>query len=436
MSATDLTTLPQVSRPMPISVEPTDDEARWRLRRMQWVATGLLLAMAALFVAAHLNLARHPAWGYVAAFAEAAMVGALADWFAVVALFRRPLGLPIWHTAIIPNSKDDIARNLGHFVETHFASLEVIVQRVRAVDPAARLTQWLLREENARQVGALLASALRHALASVDHPHLRAQLANALTARLEQVDLEDRLAEFGFSLIADKKHEEVFDWAVQATQTWLDTDAADATISGALDKVLDNKLLALFKGSATQRIRSGLRELLESIHKDPSHPARQRYADHIRARLVSLKTDPAVSRRLKEVQHSTLNHTRVQSSFAGLWDEIHRWLNDDLAHTDPQLGRHAAQIAHQWGQKLAADTRTRAWINESLVDYLTPLIAENRGRVAAFIHAQIDAWSKEEMTQRIELAVGRDLQFIRINGTVVGGMVGLLIFSVTHVIRI
>jgi uncharacterized membrane-anchored protein YjiN (DUF445 family) len=405
----------------------SDARQRQRLKVMRWAATGLLVLMTGVFALAQTQLGEHPAWAYVRAFAEAAMVGAMADWFAVVALFRRPLGLPIWHTAIIPTKKDEIARNLGEFVESHFVTVEAIVGRIRSFDPATRLSQWLVQPQNAEKLGKLLTVAARQILASVDDKQVRAMLRAALTKRLEAVELAGPVADFGFGLIAEKRHHDWLDWALQTTHEWLDSEGADATLSAALDSVLDNKLLALLKGTATTRIRKGLKTLVDTAAKDPQHPLRLRLDAHVANWLAQLETDPELGQRLRIFQTATINSPGLQAAFDNLWDELKTWLSDDLSHHDPALARHTARIAGEWGASLATDSATRSWINQSLEAAAIPLIVDNRGKVAAFIQAQIDAWSKEEMTDRLELAVGRDLQFIRINGTLVGGLVGLVL---------
>jgi uncharacterized membrane-anchored protein YjiN (DUF445 family) len=406
-----------------------------RLRTMRRLATGLLLLMVGIFVLAHARAGDHPAWGYLAAFAEAAMVGAIADWFAVVALFRHPLGIPIWHTAIIPTRKDEIARNLGEFVESHFVTIDTLVARIRGFDPAARLSAWLMQPHHAERVGDLLTAALRQILASVDDHRIKAWLRRTLTERLAAQDLSGPVANFGLELMAEKRHDALLDWALQRTHAWLDTEGAEATLGVALDSVLDNKFLALFKGSAATRIRAGLKALAEAALQDPQHPLRLRYENALAEWLEKLRSEPEFSQRLCDFQSGMLDSPRMQAVFEGLWDELRNWLDADLAHPDPTLRRHSSQMARQWAESLAGDAATRSWINESIVTAVQPLITDNRGKVAAFIAAQVDAWSKEEMTARMERALGRDLQFIRINGTLVGGLVGLTIHLVIDLMQ-
>ena len=408
---------------------------RVRLSIMQWTATGLLVGMVLLYALAVSK--GGPAWGYVAAFAEAAMVGALADWFAVVALFRHPMGIPLWHTAIIPDSKDDIARNLGEFVETHFVSVEAVVARIRDFDPARKLAQWLIRPENGERLGRILAQAASLVLASLDHEKIGESLRRSVIARLSRYDLAEPVAEFGTHLVAEKQHHVLLDWALTESSGWLDTEAAQARIKGMVDEALgvENRYMKLMTGLAVTRLREGFKTTLQAAMAEPEHPLGQRYEAYIQQWLVRIRTDAEVQERLRRFQDDTLAHPRLQGYLEGLWGELRGGLEADLGRQDPQFGRHMAGLARQLGGKLASDETLQCWLNATLVAAATPLVVAHRGEVAAFIQTQIAAWSKEEMSERIELAVGRDLQFIRINGTLVGGLVGVLIHGATLWLR-
>lgn len=404
-----------------------------QLQRMRVVATGLFVAMAALFLGARAQHAAHPAWGFVAAFAEAAMVGALADWFAVVALFRHPLGVPLWHTAIIPNSKDDIARNLGEFVEAHFVSVEAVVSRIRAFDPARRLAQWLSYQPNAQRLGAVLVEVGRRVLAQLDDQRLRTMLHVALLKRLSGYDLSQPVVQFAEQLVAERRHHELLDWALRESVLWLESDGAKGHISGIIDEVLgaENSFLRRFTSSGAERLRDSVKDSLVAALDNPEHALRQRYEGHIRDWLVRLRTDPGVAERIRGFQQGALHSPQLAACVEGLWSDARAWLEHDLAQPESRLAGHAAALALGCGRKLELDATLRQWINDAVVNAATPVVRNNRGKVAAFIQAQIDTWSKTEMASRIELAVGRDLQFIRINGTVVGGLIGLFIHALT-----
>ncbi len=400
-----------------------------QLKRMRVIATGLFVAMAGLFLAARSLREDHAAWGFVAAFAEAAMVGALADWFAVVALFRHPLGVPLPHTAIIPDSKDDIARNLGEFVETHFITVDAVVARIRAFDPAHKLAQWLGHQANAQRLGVVLVEGGRRLLAQMDDQRLRAMLQAALVQRLSAYDLSQPVAQFAEQLVTERRHHELLDWALKESVLWLESEGAQGHINRMIDEALgvENAWLRTLTNAGAERLRGSVKASLVAALDDPEHALRQRYESHIRDWLVRLRTDPGLAERLHSFQLGALQSPQLAACLEGLWNDARAWLEHDLAQPESRLAGHAAALALGCGRKLDSDAALRQWINDAVVTAATPLVRDNRGKVAAFIQAQIDAWSKTEMSRRIELAVGRDLQFIRINGTLVGGLVGLLI---------
>ncbi len=410
-----------------------DTHRSQQLRRMRILATGLFVAMAVLFLAAGAQPSTHAAWGFVEAFAEAAMVGALADWFAVVALFRHPMGVPLWHTAIIPNSKDDIARNLGEFVETHFITVDAVVSRIRAFDPAHRLAQWLGYQANAQRLGAVLVEAARRMLAQLDDQALRAILQAALVKRLAGYDLTQPVAQFAEQLVTERRHHELLDWALKESVLWLESEGSQEHIAGLIDQALgvENSFLRKFTSNGAERLRGSVKATLVAALDDPEHALRQRYESHIRDWLVRLRTDPRVAERIRGFQQGALHSPQLAACLEGLWSDARAWLEHELAQPQSRLVAQAAELALGCGRKLQADAGLRQWINDAVVNAATPLVRDNRGKVAAFIQAQIDAWSKTEMSNRIELAVGRDLQFIRINGTLVGGLIGLLIHALT-----
>jgi uncharacterized membrane-anchored protein YjiN (DUF445 family) len=200
-------------------------------------------------------------------------------------------------------------------------------------------------------------------------------------------------------------------------------------IDGALG--VENAWLRALTSTGAERLRTSVKATLVAALDDPEHALRQRYESHIREWLVRLRTDPSVAERIRGFQASTLQSPQLTACLDGLWSDARAWLEHDLAQPQSTLGQQAAALALDCGRRLETDADLRQWINDAVVSAATPLVRDNRGKVAAFIQGQIDAWSKTEMTHRIELAVGRDLQFIRINGTLVGGLIGLLIHALT-----
>ena len=412
----------------------TDQLKRARLRSMQWLAAGLLLLAALVFAVARSQRGGHPAWGYVEAFSEAAMVGAIADWFAVVALFRHPLGIPLWHTAIIPNSKADIGGSLGAFVENHFITEQGIAERIAQADPAARLGAWLDDETHARQLGMASAGVARQLLAMADHEQLGNLLREQASGYLAQLNLSDVAADCIDALIADGKAQELLDFLLDRGAAYLDDERHHAAIGdfvlGAFQ--IENALVKKAVKAYEPRMIASLQKFALAVRLNAAHPLRLRIAGWIADSALHLKADPHWQDTVRRYQLQLVASGTVQAMLGELWNNIRTRVLADLHADRPALAQAIASVARNTGKVLGTDARARAWLNGAIVAGSGTLVRRYRGEVGAFIAARLDLWSKEEMSERIELAIGRDLQFIRINGTVVGGLAGLLIYTVSQ----
>jgi len=422
--------------PAPALTEPrnADQFKRDRLRTMQWVAVGLLLAAALLFALARSQRASHPAWGYLEAFAEASMVGAIADWFAVVALFRHPLGIPIWHTAIIPNSKDSIGQSLGAFVENHFITEQGIAERIAQADPAALLGAWLRDPLHAQQLGASSAGVSRQLLSMLDHEPLRELVRGKATRYLAQLNLSSVAADCIDALIADGKPQELLDFVLDKGADYLADESHHAAIGDfALNAFhIENKLVKAALVLYEARMIRSLQEFVVAVRADPHHPVRARLSGWIADSALHLKNDAHWQDTVRQYQSQLLASDKVQAMLGEAWDTLVERLQADLDSAQPALARTIARIAGNTGKVLGGDETARQWLNDTIVAGSSSLVRRYRGEVGTFIESRLALWSKDEMSERIELAIGRDLQFIRINGTVVGGLAGLLIHTVSQ----
>ena len=412
----------------------TDQLKRARLRSMRLLAVGLLLLAALLFAVARSQRGGHPAWGYVEAFAEAAMVGAIADWFAVVALFRHPLGIPLWHTAIIPNSKAEIGRSLGAFVENHFITEQGIAERIVQADPAARLGAWLADDVHAQQLGMASAGVVKQLLAMADHDRLGQLLREQASAYLVQLNLADVAADCIDALIADGKPQELLDFLLDRGAAYLADDSHhDATgdfVLGAFQ--IENALIKKALKAYEPRMIASLQKFAIAVRLDPGHPLRQRVAGWIADSALHLKADPHWQQTVRRYQLQLVASDTVQAMLGELWHNVRARLRADLHRAPPVLAQAIAALAKNTGKVLGEDVQARAWLNDAIVAGSGALVRRYRGKVGAVIAGRLDLWSKEEMSSRIELAIGRDLQFIRINGTIVGGLAGLLIYAASQ----
>jgi uncharacterized membrane-anchored protein YjiN (DUF445 family) len=412
------------------------DVQRLALRQMQQRALALLLAAVALLVLAHLMRQQSSLWGYVAAFSEAAIVGAMADWFAVVALFRHPLGLPIWHTAIIPQRKGDIGRSLGRFVETHFVTEDGIAQRIRQADPAQHIGTWLLHPQHSAPLGQQLAGALQQVLGSMDQQAIRQAVRELATQRLAQIDLSANVGQLVDMLMVQKKHQDLLNAVLDGMGSYLGNADNQPAITQFMLGSLggDNALVKMAINSLAPKAITSLGQTLAAVRQDEVHAFRARFDGWMSDFTVRLKADPAWQGQIRQHQMQLLHDPQTQALLDGLWDSLMQRLMQDLGRSDSAVALHLQGVLEKLGRLLLTQSELRDGINAALEQAGRAGVRKYRGAVGHFIEQQLALWSPQEMAERIELAVGRDLQFIRINGTLVGGLIGLLIYALTQVL--
>jgi uncharacterized membrane-anchored protein YjiN (DUF445 family) len=399
-----------------------------RLRQMQWFATGLFVGVAILFVTARLLLPSHPWLGVVVAFAEAGMIGALADWFAVTALFRRPLGLPIPHTAIVPTRKKDIGEALARFIRDHFLTKEAVLPRLLQADLAGRFGGWLEREDNARIVSRDLGVALDWLLGAVDSADLRNSLRESLKRALEQASIS---AGFGVILevFTSGDHGQVLINQlvdVGRNQLAANEERIRARIKDRspwwLPRFVDEEIFTQLVGE--------LQRILDDIGDDPAHPAREDFNRRLAELREKLRGDPVTIERGEILKNEFLRHPAVQAYLDELWGRIRSYMSEALrdGHSPIRLGLERELVIV--GRRLQEDTQINERLNGWLRDLVTYLVETYRQPLSEIVSDTIDQWDATATSERIELYIGRDLQFIRINGTLVGGLVGVLIYVV------
>ncbi len=405
-----------------------------RLAKMQWFATSLFVAVTILFVVTRLLLPSYPWLGVVVAFAEAGMIGALADWFAVTALFRRPLGLPIPHTAIVPTRKKDIGEALARFIHDHFLTKSAVLPRLEQADLAARLGGWLTRNSNAHLVSRDLGFALDWLLDAIESAELRNSLQESLRRALEQASVSA-----GFSVVL-----EIF----------MSGDHQQALINQLVDvgrnqlRENEENIRARIKDSSpwwlprlvdeeiyTQLV-SKLQGVLDEIGDDPAHPARADFNRRLVELCDRLRDDPVAIERGEILKNEFLGHPAVQAYLDELWNRIRGYMSDSLHEPDSPIRLGIERELVIVGGRLQEDTEINERLNGWLRDLVTYLVETYRQPLSEIVSDTIDQWDPTATSERIELYIGRDLQFIRINGTLVGGLVGIFIYAVWGVLPI
>ncbi len=403
-----------------------------RLKSMKRLATGMLLLMAAVFVASRIYHPLLPWLGWVEAFAEAAMVGALADWFAVTALFRHPLGLPIPHTAIVPRRKDELGENLARFVRENFLVRDALQPRLTSLDAAGRAGVWLAQDNNARRVSADAGAFLRWLLATLDSAALRDFLRDNLHMELRRMEVAPLLGRLLELLTHQNRHQALMDLAVRVARQHVDENRVLIRIRidekspwwlpGFVDQEIFDKIITEVEG------------LLDAIGNDPHHETRQRFNQGVADFIVKLKSDPETIARGEEIKNELLEHPVIQEYLAGLWKHVSEFLLRQADDPDSVLRQRFETGLVSFGEALQRDPALRAQINQWLNDAILRIVRNYRAEIAGVISETVRRWDSDVTSQRVELAVGRDLQFIRINGTIVGGIAGLGIYALSRFI--
>ena len=394
---------------------------------MKVVATGLLVVMAAVFAIARSLEPSYPWLGYVKSFAEAAMVGGLADWFAVTALFRHPLGLPIPHTAIIPRNKDRIGEALASFIKENFLIPSVVARRMQRLDVAAaagRFLQTPAREGNRIRAGA--SRLIADVFESLDDERLGGIVKGAISNRLRKMEVAPLLGHALASAINEDRHVPMLEAAIRWTARAL--DANEVLIRDMVRKKANWVLkLAGLDAKLADAIIDGLRKLTAEMSTDPAHPVRIKIEEALAQLANDLQTKPETRERVEAIKEQLLDNTSVSLWLDALWQRGREAIIKAARNPDAVLAGKLGEVMKSMGGTLEKDRRIRAAINQFARRAVVGMAASYGGSIVKLVSETIREWDARTVTNRLEAAVGRDLQYIRINGTLVGGLVGLIL---------
>ncbi len=408
------------------------EERQRNLDRMKTRATGLLILMGIVFVLARMYEAQHPWLGYIRATAEASMVGGIADWFAITALFRHPLNIPIPHTAIIPNRKDRIGRSLGNFVQNNFLSPEVLTAKLKAAQISRRAAEWLSQMEHARMAAEQVGSVLRGAGNVVRDEDVHALLDRTVVEPLRQMPIAPVLAKGLALLTIDDRHQQLLDRVIHgltrlvAENEELIREKIREESPWWVPKVVDDRI--------HQKVLGGIERTLFEVGEDPDHPLRHQFNDLLADWMVQLQDSPEVIARAEAIKQQVLDPETSGRLAASLWQELKQILGRQNATAEGAPGPVARGLSALGAAALEDEAlleKIDGWVAEAVLR----VVEQHRGEVGGLIAQTVSSWDPQETSRRIELLVGRDLQFIRINGTLVGGLVGLLIYTVSRALR-
>ncbi|WP_285501612.1 DUF445 domain-containing protein [Actinokineospora sp. NBRC 105648] len=399
---------------------------------MKLVALAFLGVATVIFLAATL-WPDPPAWvGYVKAAAEAGMVGALADWFAVTALFRRPLGLPIPHTAIIPTKKDVLGESLGEFVGSNFLSESVVRERLRRVGVAARLGGWLAEPDNAERVTSELATVVRGAVTVLRDEDVQAVMEQAVVSRIVAVPWGPPLGKLLERVFADGSHHKLVDLMCDRAYEWVKGNYDQ--VMGVVSNRAPSWSPKFFDSLVADKVYGEVLSFAWAVKTDVNHPMRLALDKFLGEFAGDLQRDPKVMERAEQVKQQVLEHSEVQNLIGSAWSTAKKMLLDAAEDPSSELRTRVRAGLMTLGARLVSDESLRAKADSWVEGAAAYVVLNYRDEITTLITDTVQRWDAEETSRKIELQVGRDLQFIRINGTVVGALAGLVIYTVAQLI--
>jgi len=407
-------------------------DQRRSLRRHRTVATALLVVMGVIYFAAVRSGLAGFWMDLLRAGTEAALVGGLADWFAVTALFRRPLGLPIPHTAVIPNSKDRIGAGLGSFIERHFLEPKLVAARLRSLGISRRLGAWLADRRNADVVSDRLVVIASFLFRSFNDQKLQRMMQMTLRRQLREIELAPALATLLSVLRRNGAHEQLLDHVLAAVRTYISVheDQILAIVEERsrwwVPRRVDRKV--------AKEIADGLVAYLDDLGKR-DHDARATFDAAVDQLVSDLRHDPTFRGKVNAMRERFLAAPEVKAYFQTLWQGMRATLEQELAQPDSRLHRALSGILRSIGSAIAEDPALQARMDTRIEDGIQTLIVPWRKEIGRFVADVVRSWEASTIVDRVELAVGKDLQYIRLNGTLVGAAVGCAIFALTQLVR-
>ena len=404
-----------------------------KAKTMRRAAGLLLVAMAGLFVVAHTQAEGHPAWPYVLAFAEAAMVGGLADWFAVTALFRHPLGIPIPHTAIIPHNKDRIAETMAGFLRSNFLTPMVVARRMHGMNVARAAGDFLVArgESGSGRLRAGAGELLVELLETLDPERLGLQAKAGLARAMAKIELSPLLGRMLEAAIADGRHRPLMDGLVRWSGLALEEN------EDLVRDMVQQRANALLRWTGlddrlAKSVLDGLYKLLAEILVQPDHPIRTKVEEGLSKLASDLQHDEATRAKVEQAKLDLLANPALGEWWMGMWERLRHALIRALRDPDTELGGQFGDTLAELGEALRSQPMLRAQVNRFARRTLAGMANRYGDEIVRLVSETVKRWDARTITARVEGAVGRDLQFIRINGTLVGGLVGVTIHALSQ----
>ncbi|AND88352.1 uncharacterized membrane-anchored protein YjiN (DUF445 family) [Bradyrhizobium diazoefficiens] len=416
---------------------PGDAERAAELRRVKALATLVLASMLALFVVAKWLLPVHPVFGFIAAFAEAATIGGLADWYAVVALFKRPLGLPIPHTAIIQSNQARIADKLGEFIQVHFLEAGPVEAKLNEIDFGSFVADWLRDRKRSEDLARFALRLLPEAFSATETSGLMTFIIRRMSSQLQAIDLAPLAAGTLRGFVAEGRHQILFDDLLRVMHDTLNQKETMAMIREKVRAELPT-LLRLYRADKflVNKIVASATAFFNEVRSDPKHPFRGEFDRMVLTFVDRLGTDQAYIDRIDGLKRDLLARPELADLARTVWANTRSFIERSASGETQVLQHHLVGMFVAAGEALAGDAELRGEINKGLVTVLRSFVADQKSGVSTFISDQVKAWDMAQLISLIEINIGRDLQYIRFNGSLIGGLAGLALYSVEFLLRL
>ncbi len=416
---------------------PGDTQRAAELRRVKALATLVLASTLLLFIVAKWLLPVHPVFGFIAAFAEAATIGGLADWYAVVALFKRPLGLPIPHTAIIQSNQARIADKLGEFIQVHFLEAGPVEAKLKEIDFGSFVADWLRDRKRSDDLARFALRLLPEAVSATESSGLMSFIIRRMSSQLQAIDLAPLAAGTLRGFVAEGRHQILFDDFLRVIHDSLRQKETMAMIREKVRAELPT-LLRLYRADKflVNKIVASATAFFEEVRSDPKHPFRGEFDRMVLTFVDRLGTDQAYIDRIDGLKRDLLARPELADLARTVWANTRSFIERSASGETQVLQHHLAGMFVATGEALAGDAELRGEINKGLVTVLRSFVADQKSGVSTFISDQVKAWDMAQLISLIEINIGRDLQYIRFNGSLIGGLAGLTLYSVELLLRL
>jgi uncharacterized membrane-anchored protein YjiN (DUF445 family) len=407
------------------------------LTRIKALATGVLILCFLLMIAAKLAEPIHPAFGFVAAFMEAATIGGLADWYAVVALFRHPMGLPIPHTAIIPENQARIGDNLGAFIESQFLAPAPVAAKLREVDFASHVADWLSDHDRSRELAGFIVKLVPQTVAAIEQSGLKGFVTARMIDQIEKVPVAPLAAELLTTFTDDRRHQKLLDEVLTGFGAILRDEATLAVLRERIREEVPT-LFAMFRGDAylLGKIVQAATALFEEVHADPDHPLRGEFDRFVENFVERLRDSPDYAERAEKLKRDLLARPELRDLAEDMWVSLRTFIEQDSRSESSAIFTHLQELLTEIGRHLRTEPRLRAEMNEGFVVALSAFVETQKSGVSRFIADQVKGWDMGQLIRLIEINIGRDLQYIRFNGMLIGGLAGLVLHTIELLLRL